>query len=53
LYTTPVIYLFFDGLADKMSAWRGKPRRKDAPGDEDQDEKDDDAQPDAAPQPST
>ncbi len=53
LYTTPVIYLFFDGLADKISAWRGKPRRKDAPGDEDQDEKDDDAQPDAAPQPST
>ena len=53
LYTTPVIYLFFDGLADKMSAWRGKPRRKDAPGDEDKDERDDDAQPDAAPQPST
>ncbi len=42
LYTTPVIYLFFDGLADKLSAWRGKPRRKTAPGDEDDDESEDD-----------
>jgi multidrug efflux pump len=28
LYTTPVIYLFFDGLAAKVAAWRG---RKSAP----------------------
>jgi multidrug efflux pump len=26
LYTTPVIYLFFDGLADRFAKWRGKPR---------------------------
>ena len=24
LYTTPVIYLFFDGLAEKFAAWRGR-----------------------------
>jgi multidrug efflux pump len=24
LYTTPVIYLFFDGLAAKLAAWRGR-----------------------------
>jgi len=24
LYTTPVIYLFFDGLAGKVVAWRGR-----------------------------
>jgi multidrug efflux pump len=24
LYTTPVIYLFFDGLAERFSAWRGR-----------------------------
>jgi multidrug efflux pump subunit AcrB len=23
LYTTPVIYLFFDGLASRFAAWRG------------------------------
>jgi multidrug efflux pump len=23
LYTTPVVYLFFDELADKFAAWRG------------------------------
>jgi multidrug efflux pump len=26
LYTTPVVYLFFDELADKFTAWRGRPR---------------------------
>jgi len=26
LYTTPVVYLFFDELADKFAAWRGRPR---------------------------
>jgi multidrug efflux pump len=25
LYTTPVIYLFFDGLADRFAKWRSKP----------------------------
>jgi multidrug efflux pump len=30
LYTTPVIYLFFDGLAVKFAAWRG--RREPPPG---------------------
>jgi multidrug efflux pump len=25
LYTTPVIYLFFDGLAERFAHWRGKP----------------------------
>jgi multidrug efflux pump len=24
LYTTPVIYLFFDGLASRLASWRGK-----------------------------
>jgi AcrB/AcrD/AcrF family len=24
LYTTPVIYLFFDGLATRFAAWRGR-----------------------------
>jgi hypothetical protein len=24
LYTTPVIYLFFDGLAVRFAAWRGR-----------------------------
>ena len=55
LYTTPVIYLFFDGIAEKIADWRGKPRNKTSPADEDDDEKeeDDNAHPDAAPQPST
>jgi multidrug efflux pump len=26
LYTTPVVYLFFDELADRFAAWRGRPR---------------------------
>jgi len=26
LYTTPVIYLFFDGLAERFAAWRGRGR---------------------------
>jgi multidrug efflux pump len=26
LYTTPVIYLFFDGLAERLAAWRGRGR---------------------------
>jgi multidrug efflux pump len=30
LYTTPVIYLFFDNLAEKVAGWRG---RKAAPDD--------------------
>ena len=25
LYTTPVIYLFFDGLAERFARWRGRP----------------------------
>jgi multidrug efflux pump len=34
LYTTPVIYLFFDGLAARVAAWRGrgKPAREPPPG---------------------
>jgi multidrug efflux pump len=28
LYTTPVVYLFFDELADKFAAWRGIARRR-------------------------
>jgi multidrug efflux pump len=36
LYTTPVIYLFFDGLAQRFAKWRGKsasqePREEPAP----------------------
>jgi multidrug efflux pump subunit AcrB len=27
LYTTPVIYLYFDALADRVAAWRGRDRR--------------------------
>jgi multidrug efflux pump len=30
LYTTPVIYLFFDGMGSRFAAWRG---RKSAPAD--------------------
>ncbi len=30
LYTTPVIYLFFDGLAERFAKWRGKPAPQDA-----------------------
>jgi multidrug efflux pump len=26
LYTTPVVYLFFDGLAERFNAWRGEPQ---------------------------
>jgi multidrug efflux pump len=34
LYTTPVIYLFFDGLAERFTAWRGRgnPSREPPPG---------------------
>jgi multidrug efflux pump len=34
LYTTPVIYLFFDGLAARFTAWRGRgnPSREPPPG---------------------
>ena len=54
LYTTPVIYLFFDGIAEKIADWRGKPRNKTSLDDEDEDEKEDDtAHPDASPHPST
>jgi len=31
LYTTPVIYLFFDGLADRLAAWRGRKAERSAP----------------------
>ena len=31
LYTTPVIYLFFDRLAPRMAAWRRNPLRAAAP----------------------
>jgi multidrug efflux pump len=32
LYTTPVIYLFFDELASKIAAWRGvKPAADEQP----------------------
>ena len=29
LYTTPVIYLFFDGLAQRFAKWRGEPESKE------------------------
>jgi multidrug efflux pump len=32
LYTTPVIYLFFDGLAARFAAWRGSKAPKGSPG---------------------
>jgi multidrug efflux pump len=32
LYTTPVIYLFFDSLAAKVAAWRGRKVPKGSPG---------------------
>jgi multidrug efflux pump len=32
LYTTPVIYLFFDSLAAKVAAWRGRKAPKGSPG---------------------
>jgi len=32
LYTTPVIYLFFDDIAERLAAWRGRRRDPDAPG---------------------
>ena len=31
LYTTPVIYLYFDALADRIAAWRGRDRRPPQP----------------------
>jgi len=31
LYTTPVIYLFFDDIAVRLAAWRGRRRDPDAP----------------------
>jgi multidrug efflux pump len=31
LYTTPVIYLFFDDIAVRLAAWRGRSRDPDAP----------------------
>ena len=31
LYTTPVIYLFFDGLAQRLAAWRRRRQGPDAP----------------------
>jgi multidrug efflux pump subunit AcrB len=30
LYTTPVIYLFFDNLAGRVAAFRGKRKKADA-----------------------
>jgi multidrug efflux pump len=29
LYTTPVIYLFFDGLAQRFAGWRGRPESRE------------------------
>ena len=31
LYTTPVIYLFFDNLAERVASWRGRRRPPDSP----------------------
>jgi multidrug efflux pump len=36
LYTTPVIYIFFDGLAQRFSRSKGRSRRPDTPGSEPQ-----------------
>jgi multidrug efflux pump len=32
LYTTPVIYLLFDGLAERFAKWRGHEKDADSPG---------------------
>jgi multidrug efflux pump len=52
LYTTPVIYLFFDDVASKIGAWRGK-NKKESPREADDKESADDAGHEPAPQPGS
>ena len=55
LYTTPVIYLWFDELAEKISAWRARhrhPEEADGPEDNGGPTEGDDSPPSASPQPA-